>query len=147
PQNSRALAHLLDSHQITIVTIACAADHHIEVVLVVVEIRMFAAQIVFDSTSAQVWPGNRVRDRALFRDDADVFCAIDKNLVPGQQPVAFIETRSKVIEELFELRDKGFRKVADLPTHSRVRRGESRASQEFEQIVKFFALGERVEEN
>ena len=83
PQNSRALPHLLDSHQITIVTIACAADDHVEIVLVVVEIRMFAAQIVFDSAAAQVWAGNRIRDRALLRDDADVFCAIDKNLDSG----------------------------------------------------------------
>src|SRR5206468_9774013 len=120
PQNSRALTHLLESHQITIVTVACAADDHVEIVLVVVEIRMFAAQIVFDSASPQVWSGNRVRDRALLRDDADVFCAIDKNLVPGQQAIAFVETGTKVVEEPFELGDKAFWKIADLSSHTGV---------------------------
>ena len=85
---------------------------------------MFPAQIVFDSTPPQVWPGNRVRDRAFLRDDADAFCAIHKNLVPGQQPVAFVETRAKVVEEFFELRDKRRRKIADLSAHPGVGCGE-----------------------
>src|SRR5262249_61766028 len=82
PQNSRALTHLFDSHQVAIVTISRAADDHVEIVLVVIEIRMFAAQIVFDSTAPQGWARNGMCDRALFGDDADVFCAIDINLVP-----------------------------------------------------------------
>src|SRR5438034_6975198 len=147
PQYSRALTHLLNSHQITIVTIASTIEAHVEIVLVVVEIRMFAAQIVFDSASPQVWPGNRIRDRALLRDDADVFCAIDENLVSGQQPVAFIETRTKVAEEFFEFRDKAFRKIADLSAHSGVGRGEPGAGQELKQIVEFFPLCEGVEKN
>src|SRR4029077_2946645 len=111
-------------------------------VLVVIEIGMFPAQIVLDSTSPQVRSGNRIRDRALLRDDADVFCAIDKNLVPGQQPVAFVETRTKVVEKFFELGDKAFRKIADLSTHTGVGGGEPGARQEFEQVIELFALGE-----
>src|SRR5262245_42968415 len=136
PQNSRALAHLFDSHQVTIVAIARGADDHLEIVLVVIEIRMFAAQIVFDSTSSQVWSRDRVRDRALLGDDADVFCAIDENLVPGQQSVAFVETRTKVVEEFFELRNKTFWKIANLPTNARIRSGKPCARQKFEEIIK-----------
>src|SRR5262249_5297274 len=81
------------------------------------------------------------------RDDANIFCAIDKNLVPGQQPVAFVEARAKVVEEFFELRDKAFWKIADLSAHAGVGRGEPGAGQEFEQVVEFFAFCERVEKN
>ena len=81
---------------------------------------MFAAQIVLDSAAAQVRTGQRVRDRLLLRNDADVFCAIDKDLVSSQQPVAFVETRAEFVEEFFELRDKALRKIADLPAYSRV---------------------------
>src|SRR5215510_6073726 len=132
-QNSRALTHLFDSHQITIVTIACAADHDVEIVLVVVEIRMFTAQIMFDSAPPQVWPRNRICDRALLGDDADVCCAIDKNLVSGQQPVAFVETRTKVVEEFFELWDKRLRKIPDLPTNSGVGCGKACARKQFKE--------------
>ena len=106
-----------------------------------------APQIVFDSASSQVWTGNRVRDRALLRNDADVFCAIDKNLVPRQQPVAFVETRSKVVEKFFELGDKAFWEIADLSAHARVGCGEPGARQKLEQVIQFFTLSERVEKD
>src|SRR5262249_8364625 len=147
PQNARALSNLFESHQITIVTIARASDDHVEIVLIVIEVRMFAAQIVFDSTSPQVWPRNRIRDRALFRDHADVFCAIDKNLVPGQQPVAFIETRAKLVEEFIKLGDKAFRKIADLSSYASVGGGEPGACQKLKKVIEFFSLRERVEKN
>src|SRR4029077_16893604 len=108
------------------------------IVLIVVEIRMFTAQIVFDSTSPQIWPGNRIRDRALFRDDSDVFCAIDKNLVSGQQPVALVKTRGKVVEEFFELGDKAFRKIADLSADACVGCGEPGARQKLKKVVELF---------
>src|SRR5215475_3632090 len=108
---------------------------------------MFTAQIVFDSTSSQVWPGNRICYGALLGDDTNVFCAIDKNSVPGQQPVAFVETRTKVVEEFVELWDKAFCKIADLSADSRVRGGKPCAGQDFEEVIKFFALGERVEKD
>src|SRR4029078_611114 len=122
-------------------------DHHVKIILVVIEIRMFTPQIMLDSTSSQIWPGNRIRDRALLGDDADVFCAIDKNFVPGQQPVAFVETRTKVVEKFVELWDKAFWKIADLSAYSRVRGGKPCAGQEFEKVIKFFTLSERVEKD
>src|ERR1700745_3891305 len=108
---------------------------------------MFATQIVLDPTSPQVWAGNRIRDRALLRDDADVFCAIDKNLVPRQPPVAFVETRAKVVEEFLQLGDKAFWKIADLSADAGVGRGEPGAGQKLEKVVEFFALRERLQKN
>ena len=42
---------------------------------------------------------------------------------------------------------KAFRQIADLSAHARIGSREPRAGQELEKIVKFFALGERVEKN
>src|SRR6478735_6953955 len=47
-QNAHALPHLFHPNQVAIVAIARAADHDVEIVIFVVEVRMFAAQIVFD---------------------------------------------------------------------------------------------------
>src|SRR5437879_4121474 len=52
-QNPNALPHLFDAHQITIVAIAGTADHDIEIVLLVIEIGMFAPQVVLDAARAQ----------------------------------------------------------------------------------------------
>src|SRR5438132_10941216 len=38
PQDPDALAHLLDPYQIPIITIARAADHHVEIIFVVIEV-------------------------------------------------------------------------------------------------------------
>src|SRR2546423_8289840 len=89
PQDSDALAHFFDPHQVAIVTITGAADHNFEIVVLVIEIRMFAPQIVLDSAAAQIRSRKRIRNRAIFRDHTDVFCSIDKNFVPSQQLIAF----------------------------------------------------------
>src|SRR5262245_63451691 len=102
---------------------------------------MFTAQIVFDSTSSQVWPGNRIRYGALLGDDANIFCPIDKNFISGQQPVAFVETRTKVVEKFVELWDKAFWKIADLSAQSRLVGGELCYGSEVLEFIKLFALG------
>ena len=43
--------------------------------------------------------------------------------------------------------DKAFRKIADLSAYAGVGCGEPGARQEFEQVIKLFALGERVKED
>ena len=108
---------------------------------------MFAPQVVFDPAAAQIRTGEGVRDGALFRDDSDVFSPIYKNAVACEQFVAFIETWPEVIEEFFELRDEIFRQIADLPAHARVGGSETRASEQLEKVIEFFALSECVEED
>ena len=85
PQNANALPHFFDANEIAIVAIARAADDHVEVVFVVIEIGMFAAQIVFDAAAAQVRTGKRVSDGAILRDYADVFCAIDEDAIAREE--------------------------------------------------------------
>ena len=86
-QNAHALPHFLDAHEVAIVAIARAPDRDLEIVLLVIEIRMFAAQIVLDAAAAQIRAGERVGDRALLRDDADVAGAIDEDAIARQQLV------------------------------------------------------------
>ena len=49
---------------------------------------MFAPQIVLDAAAAQVRTGKRVSDRAILRDHADVFRAIDEDAIARQQLIA-----------------------------------------------------------
>ena len=65
PQDSDALPHLLDPHQVTIVTIARAADHYVEIVVVVIQVGMFTPQVVLDAAPTQVRPRKGVRNRAI----------------------------------------------------------------------------------
>src|SRR4051812_11488634 len=108
---------------------------------------MFAPQIMVDSAPAQVWAGDGIGDGALLGYDANVSGPIDKNAIAREKPVAFVKTRAEVIHKFVELRNETLRQITDLAAHTCIRRGESRACQKLKQIVKFFALGERVEEN
>src|SRR4030095_59836 len=67
-QNANALAHFLYSYKVAIVTVSGASDHYIKIVLLVIEIWMFAPQIVLDAASTQVRTRQRVRDGSLVRD-------------------------------------------------------------------------------
>ena len=108
---------------------------------------MFASQIVFNPAASQIRPGKRVGNRAIFCDDTDVFRSIDKDAIAREQFIAFIEAWDKFVEELINLRNEILGKIANLSAHARVGSGETRASQQFEKIIKFFALGERVKED
>src|SRR5205823_2058440 len=114
---------------------------------VVVEVRMFAPQIMFDPASAQIRPGERISNRALLRDYADVFGSIDKNLVARQQSVALVQTRLEIVEEFLQLRDETLGQIADLSAHARIGCGKTRAGKELEKIIEFLALSECVEED
>src|SRR4029077_6372268 len=65
-QDANALAHFFDSHQIAIVTVPSTADHDVKIVLRVIEVWMFAPQIVLDAAATQVWTRKRVRNGFLF---------------------------------------------------------------------------------
>ena len=108
---------------------------------------MFAPQIVFDPAAPQIWPGKRVGNRAIFCNDADVLRSIDKDAIAREQFIAFIEARDKFVEKLPELRNEILGQIANLSAHARVGGGEARASQKLKKIIKFFALGEGVEED
>ena len=108
---------------------------------------MFAPQIMFDPASAQIRAGERISNRALLRDYADVFGSIDKNLVARQQSVALVQTRLEIVEEFLQLRGETLGQIANLSAHAGIGSGKTRACEQLEKVIKFFALGERVEED
>ena len=77
-------------------------------------------------------PDKRVSDGAIFRNHADVACAIDKDAIAREQPVHFIQLRNELIEKFFQLRNKGVRQIADLAADARVGGGEARAGEQLE---------------
>src|SRR5580765_2940029 len=85
PQNERALSHLLDPHEVTIVTIASAADDNLEVILLVIEIWMFPPQIVFDAAPAQIRSGHGVSNGAIARNHGHVLRSINEDAVACQE--------------------------------------------------------------
>src|SRR5439155_12301200 len=125
--NFPALPHLFDPNEIAIVAVTCRSGHHFEVVLIVIEVRMFPPQIVFDSTATQVRPRKRVSDGTIARDHSDVACAIDKNAIAGEEVVAFIEFRAKRLEEFSQLRNEIRRQIANLSANAGVTGSETRA--------------------
>ena len=61
---------------------------------------------MLDAAAAQVRTGKRVSDRAILRNHADVFRAIDKDAIARQQLVDLIELRNEIIEKFLELRNE-----------------------------------------
>src|SRR5689334_20374558 len=106
---------------------------------------MFAAEIVLDAAAPQIRPGERVGDRAILGNNSNVTSAIDENFVPSEQSIDLIQLRNESIKKCFQLRNKRWRKIADLSADARVGSGESRARQQLEQVIEFLALGEGVE--
>jgi hypothetical protein len=51
-----ALAHLLHAHQVTIVAVAHRPDRHLELELIVDQVRLGLAQVVIDAAAAEVRP-------------------------------------------------------------------------------------------
>src|SRR5262249_56172789 len=100
--------------------IARRSRDYVEVVLVIIEIRMFPSQIVFDSTAAQVRAGDRVGNGAIARDHANVAGTIDKNAIAGEEIIAFIELGAEGLEKLLQLPDKIPPHIPHLPPHPRI---------------------------
>src|SRR4029077_7323245 len=114
PQDPDALPHFLDSYKIAVIAISSATDHYVEIILLVVEIGVFAPQIVLDPAAAQIWPRNGISNCAFLRNHANVFCSIDKDAITRQQFIALVQARNESIEEILELRNKVLRKITDL---------------------------------
>src|SRR5438477_9461819 len=64
-QNAHALTHFLDPDQVSVITIPGAANHHVEVVAVVIQVGMFSSKIVLDAATAKVWTGYRIGNRSI----------------------------------------------------------------------------------
>ena len=55
---------------------------------------------MIDAAAAEIRARERVGDRAVFRDDANVAGAIDEDAIARQQLVDLVELRDEIVEEL-----------------------------------------------
>ena len=102
---------------------------------------------MIDPAAPEIRPRERVGDRALARDHADVARPINEDAVAGEKPVDLVELRDEIVQKFLQLRDECFRQIPNLTADARVGSGEARSGQEFEQIIEFLAFGEGVEKN
>ena len=96
------LAHLLDTHQVTIVTIPIDAHRNLEIQVFVHFIGLLAPQIPLDSGAAQHGAGKAQLKSALRADNADIDRALFPDPVLGQQGFIFIHTRGKTLREVLD---------------------------------------------
>src|SRR5262249_46583607 len=92
-KDEHALTHLFDPDQITIVAITRGTNDYLEVILVVIKIRMGASEVVLDPASTQVRSGNGIGYGSVFWNDPNIAGAIDKDSVPREQAIDFVQLR------------------------------------------------------
>src|SRR5262249_35839683 len=119
----------------------------LEIVLFVIEIRMFPPQIVLNPAAAEVWSGKGVGDRALFGDDANVFGSIDKDTIAREQFVHLIQRWPELIEKIAQHRNEFLRQIANLSADTGVGSCEPCAAEQLAQVVNFFPLGKGIKKN
>ena len=146
-QDALALPHFLHADQISVECIADCSYGDLEIVVLVIEIRMFAAEVMLYSRTAQVRTGKRVGNRVLLRNHPDVLAAIDKDSIPGQELVHFLDDRLESSEELAQLWYEGLGQITRLAPHPRIVGREPSSTQQFDQVVNLLPLIKRVEEN
>ena len=146
-ENPRTLPHFFHAHQIAVETVADRADWHIEVVLVVAQIRVGLAQVMIHARAAQVRTGQTVSDGVLPLDDPDILGAIQPDRIAGEKFVHFIEAGQQIVDESAHLLIETGRQVARHSADARVRRGETGAGQLLGQIVNHLAVFEGVEKD
>ena len=94
------LAQLFKADEVAVVTIADRTQRNVEVEVFVSEIGVGFPQIVVDSGSAQIGPGEAVGEGTVGFDNADVLGAVEEDLVPGEEIVDFVEVLGEFVEEL-----------------------------------------------
>ena len=83
-QDPEALAHLLDADEVAVVAVADSPDRDVEIILLVIEVGMGFADVVFDAGSAEHRAGQAIGDGILLGDDTDVLGAVDEDRVAGE---------------------------------------------------------------
>ncbi len=146
-EDADGLADFLDADEVTVVAVADGADGDVEVVILVIEVGVGFADVVFDAGGAEVGAGESVGDGVFFGDDAEVFGAIHENFVTGEEFVYFVYDGSELVEEVGESRKEVIWEVAGLAADAGVGGGEAGACEDFAEVVEFFAFGEGVEED
>src|SRR5258706_12389417 len=100
--NPEALAHLLDVHGRTIVTVARAANRYIEFELVVAGIGLFLAKIPIETARAQVWTYHSPLNCFLDGAASNALRARFEQTVAHHSPSLPVEPGRQVVPEVSE---------------------------------------------
>src|SRR5690606_2179829 len=93
------LAHLGHAHQVAVVAVAVDAHRDVELDLVVLRVRLLAAQVPGDARAAQHRTGHAPGHRLLGRDHADADGALLPDAVLGEQDLVFVDAGREVLRE------------------------------------------------
>src|SRR5205823_5078089 len=91
PQNFQALAHLKQSHVVTIKNVADAAERHAEIKPVVDAVVIHLANVVIHAAGAQHRSGDAGVDGQIARKNPDVLRACQENFVAGEKLVELVK--------------------------------------------------------
>ena len=97
------LAHLLDAHEITVVTIAVDANRNVEIDFGIFRIRLLLAQIPGDARATQHRSAHAPGIGQLGRDNADVDGALLPDAVGGQQFLVLVDLVREIGAERLEV--------------------------------------------
>ena len=100
PYDPVGLPHLLDAHQIAIITIAVDANRNVKIKQIVDFIGLLLAQIPFHTRATQHRAGESHCLGPLGRDDADTDQALFPDPVVSQQGFIFVDVMRKAIGEV-----------------------------------------------
>ena len=145
--NQNGLPHFLHPHLIAGIAVAFVGDRHVELILLVAEVRAVLAQIASHSGCPEIRSSHAPSDGGLATDRTDINHAVDENFVFIQQFADLADGNQALIEELSDRGLESRRHVTKLATDAGVRGGKTGTSELLAQVVNFFPLREGVEED
>src|SRR5262245_19371725 len=112
-EDAARLLHLLDAAEIAVVRVARLADGHVEVVVLVAEVRALLAEVPLDAGRAETRTREAVADRDVARHHADVLQAVDPDAVRRQEALdVALDALRQVLDEALDAVDPAGREVA-----------------------------------
>ena len=96
------LAHLFDTHEVTVIAIAVDADRNVELHAVVNFVRLLLAQVPLDARAAQHGAGKAQRFRTLRRHHADADGTLLPDAVIGQQSFVLVDISREAPREILD---------------------------------------------
>ena len=141
------LAHLVDAHLVAVEDVASLVDGHVELDLVVGEIRLALAQVPVDAGGAEVRPGLAERDRVLGREGADAHRPLEPDLVRVEDRLVLVDRLRHPLAERAGLLVEPGRDVLGEAADLEVARVHARPGDHLEEVEHEVALAEAVPEH
>ena len=147
PDDARALAHLDEPHQITIVDVAVLTDGYREIHIRIGGVGLRPAEVPLHPRCAEDRPRQPVVEGVRGRNDADPSRALEPDAVLGQQRLVVVHPVREKFDELPGVVEKFLRNVLIKPAEAEGVHGEPRSEGPLEQIENHLPLPETPQKN